>query len=654
MRYRSDIDGLRAIAVILVLIFHAGSDLFPSGFIGVDIFFVISGFLITEIISRSIENNSFSLSDFYIRRLWRLQPALISVVVFTLILASLFYLPDDFINYAKSLKYTTLFTSNQYFANATTAYAAQDSQYLLLLHTWSLSIEWQWYLFLPLGIYLLRKNLSGKSLKIVTSVITICMLALSLYLSSRYQNKSYYFLTSRAFEFMIGSCLVIFNHEKLRLNKKITSLLGIISLVALFYVASKRNIVVGYPDYNAVIVSLASAFLILAGTSATSIATRLLSLPPIVFIGTISYSLYLWHWPIFATGRYLGIEENITFTIFCFLLTLFLSYISYIFIEKKFRKTRRSLWVSVIPLAIIPMIFSTILYSMSKTFNGFPSRFGDKYVRIESLLNESNSKNREKCFNGIIDINNPTCTIGNIQSKNKALLIGDSNSNHFWQFFDVLGKDSNINITAISSSSCLALPKIQQYQWGTANKLNTSCYDRTNQYFNEIQSEKYDYVIIGELWSNYLSNIALSDNKRATQAEAENVIFQALDDAVNLIEKSGSKAVLVKEIAHMPNGYMECFYSPYKNRKHKIETSSRCSFAKNTPNQLIENIFLKIKQSHPDIIFIDPSEIQCNSGFCIGNIEEVPIYRDQGHLTDYASHKFGEIYLKKYKNPFIN
>ena len=120
-----------------------------------------------------------------------------------------------------------------------------------------------------------------------------------------------------------------------------------------------------------------------------------------------------------------------------------------------------------------------------------------------------------------------------------------------------------------------------------------------------------------------------------------------------MIEKSGSKAVLVKEIAHMPNRYMECFYSPYKNRKHNIETPSRCGFAKTTPNQLIENIFVKIRQSHPDIIFIGPSEIQCNSGLCIGNIDDVPIYRDQGHLTDYASYKLGEEYLKKYKNPFI-
>lgn len=135
MRYRSDIDGLRAIAVLLVLIFHGGLSAFPSGFIGVDIFFVISGFLITSIISTSLKKQSFSLSDFYVRRLWRLQPALITVVIFTLVLATIFYLPTDFIDYIKSAKFTTLFTSNKYFARSTTGYAAPDTANILLLHT---------------------------------------------------------------------------------------------------------------------------------------------------------------------------------------------------------------------------------------------------------------------------------------------------------------------------------------------------------------------------------------------------------------------------------------------------------------------------------------------------------------------------------------
>lgn len=219
MHYRSDIDGLRAIAVLFVLMFHAGLGIFPSGFIGVDIFFVISGFLITSIINNSLNKNTFSLSDFYVRRLWRLQPALISVVIFTLILSVIFYLPNDFIDYIKSAKYTTLLISNQYFERSTTGYAAPDAAYLLLLHTWSLSIEWQWYLFLPMGLFLLNRYLSEKNIKIVTVSLTFFMLGISLYLSDKYPNKSYYFLSSRIFEFLIGGSLVLLGYTKLKFKK---------------------------------------------------------------------------------------------------------------------------------------------------------------------------------------------------------------------------------------------------------------------------------------------------------------------------------------------------------------------------------------------------------------------------------------------------
>ncbi|MEM8111942.1 acyltransferase, partial [Morganella morganii subsp. sibonii] len=137
IKYRSDIDGLRAIAVLFVVIFHSYDNLIPSGFIGVDIFFVISGFLISSIIRQQLIDNSFSFSDFYRRRLWRLQPALLLVMLFVLVITSIFYLPDDYIDAMNSEKYTSLFLSNQYFSRVTTSYAAQDSVYLPLLHTWS-------------------------------------------------------------------------------------------------------------------------------------------------------------------------------------------------------------------------------------------------------------------------------------------------------------------------------------------------------------------------------------------------------------------------------------------------------------------------------------------------------------------------------------
>lgn len=155
--YRRDIDGLRAIAILLVVIFHSGSLLFPSGFIGVDIFFVISGYLITNIITSQQHENTFKLSEFYRRRLWRIQPVLIFMWVVTCVLISLTYLPIDYINYFHSQKYSSLLLANQYFGKSSAEYASPDTIVMPLLHTWSLAIEWQWYLILPLALLALKK-----------------------------------------------------------------------------------------------------------------------------------------------------------------------------------------------------------------------------------------------------------------------------------------------------------------------------------------------------------------------------------------------------------------------------------------------------------------------------------------------------------------
>ncbi|MDI6539256.1 acyltransferase [Pantoea ananatis] len=141
MKYRSDIDGLRAVAVTLVILFHAGLSVIASGFIGVDIFFVISGFLITKIILDSYSEGKFSLSAFYNRRIWRLQPSLLVVVFFAAVLGSVFYLPDDYNTFLNSIKNLLYFSSNRYFSDVTTTYASEDANYLILLHTWSLSVE---------------------------------------------------------------------------------------------------------------------------------------------------------------------------------------------------------------------------------------------------------------------------------------------------------------------------------------------------------------------------------------------------------------------------------------------------------------------------------------------------------------------------------
>lgn len=654
IKYRSDIDGLRAIAVSLVLIFHSGIILFPSGFIGVDIFFVISGFLITKIIKDSIKDQSFSLSSFYIRRLWRLQPALITVVILTLILATIFYLPADFIDYIKSAKYTTLFTSNQYFARSTTGYAAPDTAYLLLLHTWSLSIEWQWYLLLPAGVWIINRYLSDNTEKTVIFFITVGMLALSLFLSSKYPNKSYYFLTSRIFEFLIGSCLVVFNHERVKLKQPILSILGVVSLMAIFYCATRKNIVLGYPDYHAIIVSIATALIILVGSTSGSIASRILSLPPLVFIGTISYSLYLWHWPIFATGRYLGFTDNITFKIICFALTFIASYLSYVFIEKPCRKNNWSLRKSLLVLIVLPVIFFVIMYPVSEKYNGFSGRFGTEYRRIDNALQEHASKYRQSCLNGNTDGTDKNCIIGDIKSNKRALLIGDSNSNHFWSFFDILAKNAQMSVTVQGTSSCLTLPGIYQFDWWYfKNTVYQECHDNTKKYYDHIKNGKFDYVIIGEVWPNYSGdNIINKMGDKRSLDLSRNRIELAIKKAMDIIITSGATPVIIKEIYPMPQNYMSCFYQHIKMRKDYTPNSCNPFLWSGNDNGWFTQLFNKLQSDYPTLILIDPKDVQCSGNVCKTDIDGIPVYRDVGHLTDYASSAFGDKYLEHFKNPF--
>jgi len=652
MHYRSDIDGLRALAILLVLCFHFGLEFFPSGFIGVDIFFVISGFLIAEVIQKSIENHTFSLSNFYVRRLWRLQPMLITVLLFSTILAILFYLPIDLISYAKSLKSVTMLSSNQYFSSATTSYAAQESKYLLLLHTWSLSIEWQWYILFPAALYLIKSNTSDSKLKLLIIIFTISSLFLSQYLSSTNINKSYYFLSSRIFEFMIGTCISTFSVKKNVFNKKIVSTLGVLSLFSIIYIACSRNISTGYPNYYSVIVCLASALLIYSGSYSGGIINKFLSIRPIVFLGKISYSLYLWHWPILATTYYLGIGNVYYVKIINIFITFILSLFSYTFIEQRLRKSKNKLKSSIAILLVTPFIFSLLFYSINKYYNGMAWRFGMDYANIESTIIKSNSLDREMCFNGITDINNPICKIGDIGSSRDALLIGDSNSNHFWKFFDLLGKKEKVNLISLSSSSCLALPGIDQFKWGSGNKINTTCRERTKMYFDEINTRHYDYVVIGESWSDYLNNISVNNNHRASQEEAKNIIFEALNRAVNSIDRSGAQVIIVKEIPHMPEDYMACFYTPYQKRQAIDQSVARCDFSKPNSNKLIEDIFAKIKSLHPEVKFISPGDLLCHNGFCAGTLNGKPVYRDTGHITDYTANQLGMKYIEN-KNELI-
>lgn len=653
MKYRSDIDGLRAIAILFVLSFHGGLSLFPSGFIGVDIFFVISGFLITGLIHDSLQKNNFSFAEFYKRRLWRLQPVFICLLVFTALITLLFYLPEDLVLYFKSARKASLFMSNNFFERATSNYFATANSELPLLHTWSLSVEWQCYLILPVFIFLLYKLLDTRYFIKAIYLLTLLFLGWTLYRSAFYPEKTYYQLLSRIFEFLIGSCVAL-NQNRFVLNKFWGNVSGIIAVIVLVWIAMQHNVQPGFPNWYALVLCIATAALIIAGQSKTeSLATRFLSLQPMVFIGLISYSLYIWHWPIFVLMRYMSVDETTPILLFAFALVFIVAWLSWRFIEKptrQFNSMRFS--YSLVCLLLVPVLLFHFGDKLIKKNEGYPQRFVEAQ-KIDQQLKKYDSVQRAACLQEKnIDVS-ADCRFGAKNKSSKtAFMIGDSYGNHYWRFMDILAQKANLSVIAHATAACLSLPGINQYDWN--KKVYSACHEQTRRYFNMIKHNHYDYVIIGENWNGYLGyRLIIKAKDDAQYGElAKKQIEQSLDKALQVIIASGSIPVLIKTIALDNINPHTCFYDHIKRRKEYIP--AYCDFVLESEGQKWQDdLFSRMKNKYAQLIIIEPQKAQCPNGQCMADLNGIPIFRDAGHIYDYAAYHLGKMYLMKYKNPLI-
>ncbi|PWB36183.1 acyltransferase [Pseudomonas sp. NDM] len=656
LEYRADIDGLRAIAVLLVLVFHGGLTLFPSGFIGVDIFFVVSGYLTTSIIMKALENGTFSFTGFYTRRIWRLQPAVIALLVVTLVVSTLLYLPDDYIDFLKSGKYTSLLISNQYFSKVTTGYATPDAASLPLLHTWSLAIEWQWYLLLPLGIWLLDRYVPGKAFKAVVLGLTVAATALALYLSRAYPDLNYYFFTARIFELMIGSCAVIFSSDRFRLGRLSASLVCALALATIFYCAIQDDILGGFPGPHAVAVCIATAVLLFRGIGDVSITSNALAFKPLVFIGTLSYSLYLWHWPILAVLAYLGIALTPSVTVVYFIATFVIGYLSFVLVENRFRKARAGFAKTLLLMMVLPAICLSLLHAAGRNHEGWPNRFGEDSVAMFSTLKAYVPLNREDCL-GASDGTNPGCIMGATQAKPQVMLIGDSYSNHYWGFVETLAKDAGLSVLAQGYPACLALPRIYLYNWYKAkNALYEKCHAAAQRYYDLIASNRFQYVIIGQFWEAYLTDSIVTklDDPRSLELSQQR-LGMALREALDIIVKSGARPILLMNTLPMPARINECLLRQVKLRgmMGSAEQSRLCAAVpwSGLEDPFMAKLFTELQTDYPQLMVLDPKTVQCKDGTCMTTVDDVPVYRDIGHVSDYASYKFGELYLKRFGNP---
>jgi peptidoglycan/LPS O-acetylase OafA/YrhL len=455
--HRADIDGLRSFAIMPVLAYHAGIHLVSGGFVGVDIFFVISGFLITQVLVRDFESERFSLIAFYERRVRRILPALIVVMLVTTAVYFYYSLPAEFIDYSKSLMTAALSVSNVFFW-LSSSYFDPASADRPLLHTWSLGVEEQFYVFWPLLLMVGYRWFRGRLLLAVT-ILTVVSFVVSVYGVFHDRSATFYLVHTRAWELFGGALLSIgaFSKPLGRATREILGLLGLALIVGSIFLI---NQLMPFPGATAFPPCLGAALVILAGRDGDSTVSRIMSLKPLVFIGLISYSLYLWHWPIivFQHNYALLMTGGSEFTrkVVEMVVSIVMATLSWWFVEQPFRFGRHR--PARAPLFRYAAVATAILLALGGAgiaLRGVPSRYTAHELWVANYHDKIEIYRTGHCFIvagvGPSDRLENECIALDPNRKN-MLLIGDSHAAELWYGLQQAFPD--INFMQATAADC--------------------------------------------------------------------------------------------------------------------------------------------------------------------------------------------------------
>lgn len=638
MKYRPEIDGLRAVAVLPVILFHAGFQFLSGGFLGVDIFFVLSGFLITTIIMQEHAEGKFSLKNFYKRRARRILPALFLVILATLPFAWFWLLPTQLKDYSQSVLGAVFFFSNIHFWKKS-GYFAEASEEKPLLHTWSLAVEEQYYIFFPLLImFLWRKN--KNIIPHVIAIIGLLSLAASEYASRYYEDANFYLLHTRAWELFAGSLAAIFMIRRDVKPSNALSLIGLALIITSLFIYDAST---PWPStYTAL--PIIGTVLILIFAAPSTIAYKILSLRPLVGIGLISYSAYLWHQPLFAFARVKSLEEpSQALMLGLATAAIFLAFLSWKFIETPFRKQQFKLFSPAKGLAVVMMIL-IVSYLVGNISKGAVWRYDGEIAKILKSKKDYTPP-RESC-----NYPNDTDDCWLNDSENKAvLLLGDSHANGISNEINKSLEKLDINIKKMTERGCLPAPNMAKIGVGKSHK----CYIYGEYIDDKIFAHpEYKTIVLHGRWTirfegpNYKT---FNDGKNSDfdlvehnggEGRKDRLIKESTDFIQKLLD-ADKNVVLVYNVAENDHNTPENAARIFSQTGERTEISMPYDVIQKR-HQYTFDAFDAIH--HPNLYHFKPTDFLCSKeqNKCLDATKDGIYYKDNNHLTNAGVRLFAD------------
>lgn len=655
MDYRREIDGLRAFAVLPVIFFHSGLDLIPGGFLGVDIFFVISGYLITIVILSDIHLKKFSILSFYERRTRRIFPALFFVLFICTLLSLLILLPSDAKAFFQSLIAVLTFSSNIYFWKKTN-YFDLSSELNPLLHTWSLAVEEQFYLIAPLLIILLYR--SGKKWMLFFWVFSFfCSLFLAQLTVHQMPVATFYLLPTRCWELILGMLagIYLFNNNSNIFDKSVREIGSLCGIGLIIYSFFSFSIKTPSPSFYTLLPVVGSVLIIIFSNCDT-FTGRILSSKIFVGIGLISYSAYLWHQPLFAFAKYYSMRElSVIYILFIIFNTFILAFLTWNFIELPFRRNKKFSQKFFFSIGTIIFGFFLLIGFLGINNEGFRYRLPPNIVW--QSLGEKLSAKGDVCQMQPL-VSNPgivSCEFGDISSSKSIYIYGDS---HAQAISDELNKkliDFKIKGVKIAIENCDVIPSIVE----TKNPISKSskCLENFNFLLEIFKASNSDVIVISR-WtfrlypiSNWITEMPYRNESGVIEKEnyreyavnyggkldfSETAKNKAVNNFINGLISTNRKIIFVYPIPEMAWNIAYINWSEW-NSKETLPTEISISYDEYiSRNRFVTKLFNNFS-GEPNFIPIKPENIFCNTFIinrCVAQYNGIPFYYDDDHLSD--------------------